>query len=44
MASTHILKRNDHQNSIVQALGEAVEKGAMFEWQYEMINDNDYNW
>jgi len=30
MASTHILKRNDHQNSI-QALGEAIEKGAMFE-------------
>jgi len=30
MASTHILGINDHQNSI-QALGNAIEKGAMFE-------------
>jgi len=32
---------NDHQNSI-QALGKAIEKGAMFEQQYKMINDNDF--
>jgi len=30
MSSTHILMINDHRNSI-QALGKAVEKGAMFE-------------
>jgi len=30
MASAHIFVINDHQNSI-QALGKAVEKGAMFD-------------
>jgi len=41
MASHHIFDINDHQNPI-QALGKAIEKGAMFERQYEMINDNAF--
>jgi len=41
MASAHIFVINDHQNSI-QALGKAIEKGAMFERQYKMINDSAF--
>jgi len=40
MVSNHFLGINDHQNSI-QALGNAIEKGAMFEWKDEMIYGND---
>ncbi len=40
MVSTHILGINDTQNSI-QALGNAIEKGAVFECKDEKNNNDD---